>query len=313
MGMEWECRRFIWRIRKYLDNHTNIKIGHKKYNGKRILTVEECNDEIKKLIESGKPFAAARIGDSELRAVVSCQKENKSHDEKVKYYELLSILAGFFGDINDFEKFSRLMENSIGTVDLMGVWFNKMEDYILKKYGKDDLKYGLLEGFEPWYTPEKPWTDALKGKKVLCIHPFASSIMSQYEKRQELFKGSDILPKFDLKCIKAVQTIANEKDDRFGTWFEALDYMYEEAMKTDFDIALIACGAYGLPLAAKIKEGGKQAVHMGGAMQLLFGIRGKRWDDFAPLKPFYNEYWKYPESFEKPKDIDNIVEGGCYW
>ena len=127
MGIEWECRRFVWRIRKYLDDHTSIRIGHKKYNGKRIFPADECNDEIMKLIESGKPFAAARIGDSELRAIVSCQKENRSYDEKQKYFELLSILAGFFGDINDFEGFVRLMEKSIGSIDLMGVWFNKMD------------------------------------------------------------------------------------------------------------------------------------------------------------------------------------------
>jgi len=54
-----------------------------------------------------------------------------------------------------------------------------------------------------------------------------------------------------LLTLKAVQTIANTKDDRFDTWFDALDYMYNEALKLDFDVALIGCGAYGYPLAAK--------------------------------------------------------------
>lgn len=31
---------------------------------------------------------------------------------------------------------------------------------------------------------------------------------------------------------------------RFNDWFEALDYMVEEALKIPFDIALIGCGAY---------------------------------------------------------------------
>ena len=313
MSIAWKTKRFIWRIRKYLDNHTKIRIGHKKYNGKAILDIRDCNNEIISLIESGKPFAVGRLGDMELRAIVSCQPENKSKEEKSRCFDYLSLLAGFFGDINDFDIFSRLMEDKIHSVDLMGVWFNKMEDWILKKYGDDNLKYGLLEGLEPWYTPDNPWSKALKGRKVLCIHPFAESIERQYKYREELFKGSDILPEFELICLKAVQTIGNEKDDRFSTWFEALDYMYKEAMKTDFDIALIACGAYGLPLAAMIKEGGRQAIHMGGAMQLLFGIKGKRWDDFGPLNGFYNEYWKYPDEAEKPEGIEKIVEGGCYW
>ena len=53
--------------------------------------------------------------------------------------------------------------------------------------------------------------------------------------------------------------------------------MYTEAVKIDFDTAIIGCGAYGFPLAAKLKAAGKQAFHMGGATQLLFGIKGSRW------------------------------------
>ena len=82
------------------------------------------------------------------------------------------------------------------------------------------------------------------------------------------------MPEFELSCVKAVQTIADEKDDRFKDWFDALNYMYRECMKRDFDIALIGCGAYGMPLAVRLKQAGKQAVHIGGSLQLLSGIIG---------------------------------------
>lgn len=49
--------------------------------------------------------------------------------------------------------------------------------------------------------------------------------------------------------------------------------MKDEIDKRDYDIALIGCGAYGFPLAAHIKRSGKKAVHLGGALQLLFGIK----------------------------------------
>ena len=49
--------------------------------------------------------------------------------------------------------------------------------------------------------------------------------------------------------------------------------------KEDFDICLIGAGAYGFPLAAYVKRKGKKAVHLGGALQLLFGIKGSRWED----------------------------------
>lgn len=95
-------------------------------------------------------------------------------------------------------------------------------------------------------------------------------------------------------------------------WFDALDYMYEECKQIDFDVAIIGCGAYGLPLAAKLKSHGKQVIHLGGATQLMFGIKGKRWDEMPEISKYYNEYWVRPNKNEVVKD-GNKVENGCYW
>ena len=97
--------------------------------------------------------------------------------------------------------------------------------------------------------------------------------------------------------------------------FDALEWMYQEAMKIDFDVAIIGCGAYGFPLAAKLKQAGKQAIHLAGATQLLFGIKGKRWEEdktFEYVQKFFNDSWVRPGESEKPKKSD-VVEGGCYW
>ena len=47
---------------------------------------------------------------------------------------------------------------------------------------------------------------------------------------------------------------------------------------------------------------------MGGATQLLFGIKGKRWDDMG----IYNGYWVRPDETERPKGLEKVEEG-CYW
>ena len=88
--------------------------------------------------------------------------------------------------------------------------------------------------------------------------------------------------------------------------------MYEEAMKQEFDVAIIGCGAYGFVLAAMLKRAGKQAIHMGGATQLLFGIKGKRWDEMPQVSKWYNDAWVRPDENEQPKQ-KNLVEEGCYW
>ncbi|WP_274095727.1 hypothetical protein [Riemerella anatipestifer] len=41
------------------------------------------------------------------------------------------------------------------------------------------------------------------------------------------------------------------------TWFDALEDMKNKIDLVDFDVAIIGCGAYGLPLASYIKNKGK--------------------------------------------------------
>ena len=108
--------------------------------------------------------------------------------------------------------------------------------------------------------------------------------------------------------------MCGERDERFQNWFEALEYMVQTALKIDFDVAIIGCGAYGMPLAAKLKQAGKQAIHLGGATQLLFGIKGRRWEENYPSKiaTCFNANWTYPLDSEKPKN-GGTVEMGCYW
>jgi hypothetical protein len=80
----------------------------------------------------------------------------------------------------------------------------------------------------------------------------------------------------------------------------------------EFDVAIIGCGAYGFPLAAHVKHLGKKAVHLGGATQVLFGIKGKRWLERDAVSQLINEHWVFPSEDETPAQFKN-VEGGCYW
>jgi len=98
--------------------------------------------------------------------------------------------------------------------------------------------------------------------------------------------------------------------------------MKREIGKADFDICLIGCGAYGFPLAAHVKKIGKQAVHFGGGLQLMFGIKGIRWknpqialDVGLPedcyLKYFSNPAWVSPDAYRTVHS--DKVENNCYW
>ena len=179
-----------------------------------------------------------------------------------------------------------------------------------------DVNVSRIMELDPMRNPSNPWTKALKGKRVLVIYPFAELIAQQYsQKRDLLFPGTEILPEFELKVLPAVQTIAGERDERFADWFEALQWMHDEALRIDFDVAIVGCGAYGLPLAAMLKESGKQAIHLGGAVQIIFGIKGKRWEEeeiFQYVRDWFNDAWVNPSEKDTPRRAKE-VEGGLYW
>lgn len=291
----------------FFERHTN-------YGSRAVYPAPEMSEILSGLITGGKPFMAGRFGGVELSAMKTFDFELSGR--YAKNLEQMRTCAGFFPGTEAMgEAFKDLMIRCIPEADVIGVWGQPFEDFYLKRFGSGQLKTVYLSEFEPWSCAAHPWSASLEGRKVLVIHPFAETIKKQYEKREKLFPGTKILPRFDLMTLKAVQTIAGERDDRFDDWFQALEWMRREALKKDFDIAVIGCGAYGFPLAAKLKQAGRQAVHLGGATQILFGIKGKRWEtdpSFAYIRKYFNDDWVYPDESERPERASE-VEGGCYW
>lgn len=282
-----------------------------RYAGKPIVGEEAFFDGIREALTSKKPYMVGRFGAVE-QFVMRAWEFNQTAKQDKACNQLYSC-AGFFPEEKTLmPEFADTMKQAAAQADVLGVWYQPCEDYFIRHYCREMKQAVMLKLIEPWNN-ENPWTRVLEGRKVLVVHPFEESIRMQYRKRENLFENKNMLPEFELKTLKAVQTAGDARDERFNNWFEALQYMCDEVDKIDYDIALLGCGAYGFPLAAHIKRQGKVAVHMGGSLQILFGIKGKRWDELFPnVNRMYNEYWEYPLDSEVPKN-HGVVEGGTYW
>lgn len=281
-----------------------------------------ANQLIFDLLMKDEPCMVGRIGSTEMMCVLNHigVKEKKGVLKYIQgkafpsWWEKSTLRqmqnwSGFFpSNAENAAKFSEMMLEDMKKCDLLGSWLNQ-ETYVLKNL--KNAKQVVLEDLEPFFSTN-PWTRALKGKKVLVIHPFAEAIETQYEKRELIFEN-DLLPHFELKTIKAVQSLGGDNSE-YSSWFDALEGMKNQVDSTDFDIAILGCGAYGFPLAAHIKRTGKKAVHLGGVTQLMFGIKGRRWENFIvwPYMNLFNEHWIRPGDNFKPKNA-NQVEGACYW
>ena len=258
---------------------------------------------------SGKPAMIARFGATEIKAVLYPRSPSLlKFFLKKRIFRRMFTLSGFFpSNEENIIKFSKMMIDDIKLVDVLISW--RIEEIFFKKELKNANKV-KLQSLEPYYH-ENPWTKALEDKKILVIHPFTELISEQYKKKDFLFTNQYVLPNFKLDVIKAVQSLSGEKNP-FENWFQALEFMKNQVLKKDFDIALIGCGAYGFPLAAHVKRIGKQAIHLGGSLQILFGIKGKRWDNHPVISKLYNEHWIRPRVEDKPSQA-HLVEDACYW
>ena len=236
-------------------------------------------------LKSDLPCMIARFGSVELKAVVDFLYP-PSLSNAVKFIKgqipsfgyapstirTMHVNAGLFpAKESMLDRFGQLMLECMPLVDILGSW--RPEEAEVLSYIPNALRVPLYT-LEPYYF-DNPWTIALEGKRVLVIHPFEESIRKQHEKGRYgcLFADPRLSPNYELITLKAVQSIAGNKPVEFDDWFQALDWMREQIDKVSFDVAIIGCGAYGFPLAAYVKQIGRKAVHLGGAVQNLFGIK----------------------------------------
>jgi hypothetical protein len=288
---------------------------------------QEASNLIRDGLLSPSPFVVSRFGHSELRTVLTYNhiRENSSDlkklfafakGEKVEPWWSENTLrkitqnAGVFPrEISVIEKFCELVLSDISEIDVLGSWLGG------ERWIKPMMPNTRFMRFHDFYhfLHAEPWTLALKGKKILVVHPFTKSIQSQFKIKDKIFSGKNALPDFELITYQAVQSIAGNKPVGFDNWFQALDHMKEGISKIDFDIAILGCGAYGMPLAAFIKRDlKKKAVHLGGNTQILFGIKGNRWETDPVFAPIFNEHWVKPMNEETPKGHETI-DSNCYW
>ena len=262
----------LYFLKKY-NSFTINKFG--LFNGVKYLHLinrNNANELIKEKILSSLPLMICRYGSVEFSAITIGNN-----------IDSLCNNAGFFPrDKKLISKFKDVYLEASKSIDILSVWNynqNKLTSMSKKKSlirNLSNIKYIIeLHTLDPYHNN---WINELKGKKLLILHPFKKSIEYQIN------KNNTLLPVVEsIEIIEAVQTIADHVDTRFKDWFEALDFMIKEIQMHEFDVCLIGCGAYGLPLAAAVKKMGKQGIHIGGSLQLLFKIKGKRWvnrDDY---------------------------------
>jgi hypothetical protein len=189
---------------------------------------------------------------------------------------------------------------------------NVSQDIIQDDKYKNRIKVWAhcLDIFE--YINYTPWTLAMEGKRILIISSFIESFKKKLPVLDKIY-GREIFKNNTFVFVKPPMlngdSISQEWNIELNKFSIELD-----KLRDDYDIALVSCGGLGNAVCNHIFKSGKQAIYVGGTLQMYFGVYGNRWLQERPaiMRMYLNEHWSRPMDSERPEG-HHKVEGGCYF
>lgn len=259
------------------------------------------------LIKKGERFLVARTGGVEARAILRGEATDKLAINAGWYCLAAArrreVYAAWRDKYSDALKKADLVMIAPGT--------RVMERNMLEKLGipagkvYDTMQLGALLNM---------FSELSRTRRGILVVSSKAELMktriAEFGKIFPTIEFDEGLEK-NLVFVKSYDTYPG--NEPHTSWLETFDSICRNIDAAEFEVALLGCGSYGLPLCDYIySERKKSAVYVGGFIQLLFGILGKRWTSRGREQVFFNEHWINVPKEYVPVNSDK-VEGGCYW
>lgn len=263
-------------------------------------------------------FLVGRTGTIELEVLLSAGSVSR---------ERLAVLernAGVFpANLDSALIWLAQTQEAIRSTDLLVAgWYEPLarsEAGFLARLGKQG-PFLPLRSLEPYYVSEElMWSRLMAGRRVAVVSSFAVSACAQAIKANLIWgdRYESLLPAATYVPIVtgyAPILAAGRAEWPAGCsrWQEAVGDVVRRVVETNAEIVLIGCGGLGMLIGARLKALGKVCIVIGGATQVLFGIKGIRWANHSVISRFWNSAWVWPAVEETPRGA-TAIEGGCYW
>lgn len=279
--------------------------------------------QIRNLLSASEPFFVGRNGTIEIEVLFfwSLYRPSRPYLDHVRLQ--IERNAGIFPSTD--ESIDRWCEEYCVSLRLMNGgpagWYQPtahIENSILDFQAPHAFRTPL-RSLEPYYVPAgSRWTEKLAGKKVTVVSSFTDTIQRQLLRQKEIWPNGLLdISGVDWSFVRtgyAPITAAGNAEwpDDCTTWEEAVEYVILQVQNRGSEVALIGCGGLGMIIAGRLKELGISSIVLGGAIQVLFGIKGRRWARHDVISGFWNDAWVSPSADEVP-GAAKTIEGGCYW
>ncbi len=282
---------------------------------------------IKRLLETslrtGTGCLIGRFGTIELEC---CLTPELSEDQAL----VLERNAGIFPSLKESTlQWKQEYLHAVKEADCLATgWYPplvKQEASLLHRLGWSGQTV-RLRSLEPYYVdPALRWTQCFAEQEVCVVSSFTETAAQQYSHAAAIWKDMDfktLLPPstrwhwvrtgYAPVLAQGRATWMDAIGEDISSWKEAVDCLEEAILATGASIVLLGCGGMAMVVGARLKAKGKICLVVGGAIQVLFGIKGGRWGNHSVIQHFWNDAWVWPSIEETPCGA-NEVERACYW
>ena len=299
-----------------------------------IENIHEINKILSNVLNKGEPSSVLRICNT-LGYVIHMLCMNRPINPQ--WFNINHLIeTGIFPASIEYAT-SVVMKNTIevmqksdvlGFVDVAGdisrdSQFLNLFPSIPKFFTSGIMDPGVLFGYSEFGQIENPWTEHLAGKKVLVLSSHINTINEQWKNIDAIWgKNKNKIVPFEL--VGVVNTHFHPMvDDRqylnCDNLMSSIDITKQKIDQYDYDVLLGGIATQSPFFCQHAKERGKIGIHVGGSLQLFFGILGSRWTKatcYNSWHNMFNEHWKYPLKIDEPqgKDAANHLEfSSAYW
>lgn len=282
---------------------------------------------LEKALQQKKGCLIGRNGTVELETLLFFVQQSMLPESwPRRLAETLEMNAGIFPSTTEsIRTWALEMLEAIRLTDVIAAgWYEPLKDAestLLRSWNFHAPRIPL-RSLEPYYVPpDLRWTNLLEGKRVAIVNAFAETAVEQTKNAEDIWPGGmfeTLLPPnitwIPIRTGYAPNLAMGRAEwpGQPSSWEQATANTVQRVLAAKADIVLIGCGGLGMILGSRLKQLGLPCVVLGGALQVLFGIKGQRWSQHSVIHRFWNDAWTWPKLEETPAGAAQI-EGGCYW
>jgi len=283
---------------------------------------------LRSALQQGKGFAAGKLGLSEQALLLYPTLLERCHTPKQRLALTLqtrqhcAVQMGLFPCSEEaMLSYAELHGKATRELDLLGLVGGRLEADLLNRLRPKGQTINLLELEPDRSVPDQSehcWLPELRGKRVLIVSSIAELLCQRANQTTfEAVWAKSGKPWFDPAQVRPLQfpyCYDVHTQERFGSSENLLEWIVNQLDPTSFDLALIAGSSLGIPIAAAIRAMNRSAIALGGALQVLFGVGGRRWwNDPHWRQHHITSAWISVPPEQIPQVAGAYVDGGAYW